>query len=112
MDERLPAEDRIADALATHPPAVRALLLEVLTIRDDTERARRIGETPGEGELCQRCCRRQVRSMGRCSACHQYASKYGHAGRARQREGPGAFGDRRIGCRDTLCEMKEAIDDV
>ena len=44
MDVRLPAEERMAAALSAYPPRVRALLLELLRIRDEAERARRIGE--------------------------------------------------------------------
>ena len=44
MTYRLPAEERIAEALAGYPRQVRSLMLEALTIRDDSERARRIGE--------------------------------------------------------------------
>ena len=44
MNDRLPAEERMVEALAEYPPRVRSLMLEVLTIRDDAERARRIGE--------------------------------------------------------------------
>lgn len=44
MNDRLPAEERMAEALAAYPPHVRSLMLEVLTIRDDSERARQIGE--------------------------------------------------------------------
>jgi len=39
------AEERMAEALTEYPPQVRSLMLEVLTIRDDAERARR-----GHGE--------------------------------------------------------------
>ena len=34
----------MAEALTEYPPRVRSLMLEVLTIRDAAERARRIGE--------------------------------------------------------------------
>lgn len=34
----------MAEVLAVYPPRVRSLMLEVLTIRDDAERARRIGD--------------------------------------------------------------------
>jgi len=37
----LPAEERMAEALTEYPPQVRSLMPEVLTIRDDVERARR-----------------------------------------------------------------------
>ena len=44
MTDRLPVEDRMTEALAAYPPQARSLMLEVLTIRDDFERARRIGD--------------------------------------------------------------------
>lgn len=43
MDTRLPAEERMSAALAAYPLPVRAVLLDVLTIGNDAERARRIG---------------------------------------------------------------------
>jgi len=44
VSERLPAEERMAEVIAAYPPEVRAILLKVLTNRDQTQRARWIGE--------------------------------------------------------------------
>jgi len=49
MTQRLPIEDPMAEALATYPPQVRSLMLEVLTIRDNSERAREIGDLHQSG---------------------------------------------------------------
>jgi len=44
VPEMLPAERRLAEDLSAYPSPVRRLLLDVLTTRDDADRARRIGE--------------------------------------------------------------------
>jgi hypothetical protein len=44
VPEMLPAERHLAEDLAAYPQPMRRLLLEVLTTRDDADRARRIGE--------------------------------------------------------------------
>lgn len=43
MDYPLPAEERMAEAVAAYPAQVLSLMLEILTL-PDAERARRIGE--------------------------------------------------------------------
>jgi hypothetical protein len=44
VTNRLPVEDHLTSILASFPPPVRVILLEVLAQRDAGERARRIGE--------------------------------------------------------------------
>jgi hypothetical protein len=40
----VPAEERMAEAIAGYPPQVLSFMLSVLSTRDDEARARRIGE--------------------------------------------------------------------